>query len=318
MALNHCLSTRRAHRFLPLYILLTMFLMIPVSAQEFIPLWPDNSIPNSPTPIIQDSIANDRIYKVGMPGVWAFFPSVQENKSVAVIICPGGGYQRLAYNAAGLQMAKWFNTFGVSAFVLKYRLPNTPHLQNRQIVPLQDAQRAMRLIRANAARWGIAPDKIGIFGTSAGGHLAALLGTCREDVSSIHDSLDALSYRPNFLILVSPVIDLGRYAHVGSRENLLGPNPTNDLINQFSPQLHVSSWTPPTFLVHAFNDPAVPVRNSLLFYQALLDSAIAVSFHEFPQGGHAIGLRDNPGSTALWTSLCELWMNEMGFLSGKK
>jgi acetyl esterase/lipase len=311
-------SQSRAIQILLLNILIAMFSSIPSSAQEFIPLWPKGTIPNSNGCIMEDSIANDRIYKVGVPGMWAFFPSVQENKGTAVIICPGGGYQRLAYNASGLQIAKWFNTFGVNAFVLKYRLPNTPHLQNRQIVPLQDAQRAMRIIRANAQRWGILTENIGIFGTSAGGHLAATLGTQSEDVSSMKDSLDKFSFHPNFLILISPVIDLGKNAHVGSRENLLGPNPTEELINKFSPYLQVSSRTPPSFVVHAFNDPAVPVRNSLLFYQALLDSNVSVSFHEFPQGAHSIGLRDNPGSTELWTNLCEMWLKEMGFIPQKK
>jgi len=306
-----------AFQFLPYYILITIFIFVSASAQEFIPLWPKELMPNSKGMIIEDSIANDRIYKVGLPGMWAFFPSVQANKISAVIICPGGGYHDLSYNAAGFQIAKWFNTFGVNAFVLKYRLPNAPNLQNRQIVPLQDAQRAMRMIRANATRWGILEDKIGIFGTSAGGHLAALLGTHVEDVSSIEDSLDKVSFRPNFLILISPVIDLGKYAHVGSRENLLGPDASKELINIFSPHLHVTSGTPPSFVVHAFNDPAVPVRNSLLFCQALLDSNVSASFHEFPQGAHTIGLRDNPGSTELWTKLCEMWLIEMGFISGK-
>jgi acetyl esterase/lipase len=311
-------SQLRAFQFLSYYFFITIFIVIPVFAQEFIPLWPKDFMPNSKGMIIEDSIANDRIYKVGIPGMWAFFPSAQENKKAAVIICPGGGYHHLSYNAAGFQIAKWFNTFGVNAFVLKYRLPNAANLQNRQIVPLQDAQRAMRMIRANTARWGILEDNIGVFGTSAGGHLAALLGTHLEDVSSIKDSLDKVSFRPNFLILISPVIDLGKYAHVGSRENLLGPDASKEVINKFSPYLHVTTATPPSFIVHAFNDPAVPVRNSFLFYQALLDSNVSASFHQFPQGAHTIGLRDNPGSTELWTKLCEMWLNEMGFISEKK
>jgi acetyl esterase/lipase len=300
---------------LSLYLFLTNITQ--ASAQEFIPIWPEKSMPNVKGAIGEDSIANDRIYKVGIPGIWAFFPSKQENKGAAVLICPGGGYERLAYNASGLQIAKWFNTFGVNAFVLKYRLPNARNIQNRQIVPLQDAQRALRIIRANAARWGILNNKIGIFGTSAGGHLAAALGTHLKDAASIEDSLDTVSIRPNFLILISPVIDLGKYAHAGSRENLLGHDASKELINKFSPHLHVTAATPPTFLVHALNDPAVPVRNSFLFYQALLDSNVSVSFHEFPQGAHSIGLRDNPGSTELWTKLCEMWMYEMGFISAK-
>ena len=206
----------------------------------------------------------------------------------------------------------------MNAFVLKYRLPNAPNLQNRHLVPLQDAQRAMRFIRAHATHWRILPDKIGIFGTSAGGQLAATLGTQMEDVSSIGDSLDQASFRPNFLILISPVIDLGKYTHSGTRDNLLGPHPSKTLIEKYSSHLQVTSATPPSFIIHALNDPAVSLRNSVLFYQALLDSNVSVSFHEFPLGAHNIGLRDNPGSTELWTNLCEMWLNEMGFISGKR
>src|SRR5205085_581638 len=159
---------------------------------------------------LTDSIANERIYRVGTPGMYAFFPSSAENKGAAVIICPGGGYERLAYVISGTQLAKWFNAIGISAFVLNYRLPNSPDLKQREIGPLQDAQRAMRIIRSNATKWGIKPDKIGIQGSSAGGHLATLLGTHTEDVSAIHDSLDKVSFRPDFMILVSPVIDLGK------------------------------------------------------------------------------------------------------------
>jgi acetyl esterase/lipase len=297
---------------------LTIIISVPAFAQEFIPLWPKGFIPNSTTVTIEDSIAHERIYKVGVPGMWVFTPPAQENKGTAVIVCPGGGYDHLAIHAAGFQIAKWFNTFGVNAFVLKYRLPNAPDLQNRHIVPLQDAQRAMRYIRAHAVHWRILPDKIGIFGTSAGGQLASMLGTQLDDVSSIGDSLDKASFRPNFLILISPVIDLGRYTHSGTRDNLLGPHPSKTLIEKYSSQLQVTSATPPSFIVHALNDPAVPVRNSVLFYQALLDSNVSVSFHEFPLGAHTIGLRDNPGSTELWTKLCEMWLNEMGFISGKR
>jgi acetyl esterase/lipase len=283
-------------------------------AQEFIPLWPAGKMPNSKGMKIEDSIANDRIYKVGLPGMWKYLPSVQENKGAAVVICPGGGYERLAYNAAGLQIAKWFNTFGVNAFVLKYRLPNSPDLKERQIAPLQDAQRAMRLIRANAVHWGINPDNIGIFGTSAGGHLASTLGTHLEEVSAIDDSLNKFSFRPNFIILISPVIDLGKYAHVGSRDNLLGLNASKELIDKYSTHLQVTSATPPSFIVHADNDKAVPLRNSILFYQALVENNVSASFHVFPQGAHSIALRDNPGSTELWTQLCEMWLKEMRFI----
>ena len=289
-----------------------------VSAQEFIPLWDKNKMPNSKGTKLEDKIENERVLQVGTPGMYAFFPSLQENKGAAVIICPGGGYERLAYIISGTQLAKWFNSMGVSAFVLKYRLPNSPDLKERQIAPLQDAQRALRIVRSNAEKWSIKPEKIGVIGTSAGGHLAATLGTSTEDVSAIGDALDKIAFDPNFIILVSPVISMGIYAHAGSRKNLLGENPSKDSIEKYSAELQVKSTTPPTFIVHAFDDKAVSVRNSLMFYEALLDKTVSASIHIFPQGGHAIALRNNPGSTDRWTNLCEMWLVEMGFIQAVK
>jgi acetyl esterase/lipase len=286
----------------------------PEKFAEFIPLYPKGKMPNSKGMNLKDSIANERIYRVGTPGMYAFFPSSQENKGAAVLICPGGGYERLAYVISGTQLAKWFNAIGISAFVLNYRLPNSPDLMQREIGPLQDAQRAIKIIRANAGKWGIKTDKIGVQGSSAGGHLATLAGTHNDDVSIIHDSLDTVSFHPNFLILVSPVIDLGAYAHAGSRKNLLGDNPSQELASKYSTQNNVTEKTPPTFIADAFNDKAVPPMNSLLFYKALLEHNVSTSFHVFPQGGHAIALRNNPGSTEQWTNLCEAWMIEMGFI----
>ena len=285
-----------------------------VQAQEFIPLWPAGKMPNTKGMRLKDSINNERVYQVGVPGMFAFFPSLQENKQCAVIICPGGGYHHLSYQISGFQLAKWFNTMGIAAFVLNYRLPNSPDLAHREIGPLQDAQRAIRIIRANAARWNIQQNRIGIMGVSAGGHLAASLGNSVEDVAAIGDSLNATSFHPDFTILVSPVITMGDYAHKGSRENLLGNNPAKELVDKYSMELQVKPTSPPCFIADAFNDKGVDPRNSLLFYQALLDKNISTSFHVFPQGGHNIALRNNPGSTQLWTTLCEQWLAEMGFL----
>ena len=281
---------------------------------EFISLYPEGKMPNSKGLMVKDSIANERIYRVGTPGMYAFFPSAQENKGAAVLICPGGGYERLAYVVSGTQLAKWFNTIGISAFVLNYRLPNSPDLAQREMGPLQDAQRAMRIIRANAGRWNIALNKIGIMGVSAGGHLAASLGNSTGDVTAISDTLSNVSFLPDFMILVSPVITMGPYTHKGSRENLLGNNPSKELIEKYSMELQVKPTSPPCFIADAFNDKGVDPRNSLLFYQALLEKNISTSFHVFPQGGHNIALRNNPGSTQLWTVLCEQWLVEMGFL----
>jgi acetyl esterase/lipase len=279
--------------------------------QDFIEIWPKNNIPNSKHLKLDDSIANERVYRVMHPGMYAFFPGKQENKGAAVVICPGGGYERLAYIVSGLQLAKWFNTMGITAFVLNYRLPNSPDLKQREIGPLMDAQRAIRYIRANAVKWGIKPDKIGIMGSSSGGHLAASASTIGDDVSAIKDNLDTVSYKPNFTILVSPVISLSTtYAHAGSVKNLLGPGASDEIKKKYSLDLQVTPATPPCFIVDAVNDKTVSPINSLLYYQALLQNKVPVSFHAFPQGAHSIALRNNPGSTELWTKLCEMWLIE--------
>lgn len=301
-----------------IFFSLILFLStMPLAAfsQEFIPLWDAGKMPNSKGIALKDDIRNERVYQVGTPGFYAFFPSVQENKGAAVLICPGGGYERLAFQISGVQLAKWFNSIGVSAFVLNYRLPTSPDLKQREIAPLQDAQRAMRAIRASAEKWGIKPDKIGVLGTSAGGHLAANLGTAAEETAKTGDDSDKQTFAPNFMILISPVISMGEYAHATSRKNLLGANPPKELIEKYSLEKQVSAATPAAFIVHAADDKAVNPRNSLLFYNALLDRNVSASLHIFPHGGHAIALRNNPGSTETWTNLCEMWLIETGIIA---
>lgn len=287
-------------------------------AQDFIPLWPVGKMPDSKGLHLKDSIVNERAYQVSVPGMYAFFPSKDDNCGAAVVIYPGGGYSHIALNLGGFQLAKWFNTLGISAFVVKYRLPNSPDAVKSELAPLQDGQRALQIVRANAKTWNIQKNKIGAMGTSAGGHLAALVGTAEEDITSLKDSIDENSFEPNFMILVSPVIDMGEFAHKGSRESLLGKNPSNELIKKYSPQNNVTDKTPPCFIADAFNDKTVQPINSLLFYQALLQQKISTSFHVFPQGGHAINVNNTPGSTSFWKELCEAWLKEMGFISFEK
>jgi len=293
-------------------VLVFAFLLVlasqPVSAQAFIPLWETGTMPNSRGMTLEDKIQNERIEQVGVPGMSAFFPSSQENTGAAVLICPGGGYARLSYAVSGTQLAKWFNSMGVSAFVLNYRLPTSPDVKEPHLAPLQDAQQAMRVIRSRSGMWGIKPDRIGVLGTSAGGHLAATLGTSSDDAAAA----------PNFMILVSPVISMGEYAHAGSRTRLLGASPSPQLIEKYSVERHVTSATPPAFLVHALDDKVVSVRNSLMFAGALVEKNVSASLHVFPGGGHAIALRNNPGSTETWTRLCEMWLVEMGFITPVK
>ena len=298
----------------PIAFLILSVFILNVSAQEFIPLWEKGKMPNSKGMELKDDIRNERVYQVGTPGFYAFFPSRQENKGAAVLICPGGGYERLAYQISGIQLAKWFNTLGIAAFVLNYRLPNSPDLKQREIAPLQDGERAMRIIRANAEKWQIKPDKIGVLGTSAGGHLAANLGTATEDLAKINDAFDQQSFAPDFMILISPVITMGEYAHATTKKNLLGENPSKELIEKYSLEKQVTAMTPKAFIVLAADDKVVNPRNSLLFYESLLDKNIPAGFHVFPNGGHAIALRNNPGSTGLWTELCEMWLIETGII----
>lgn len=287
------------------------------SAQEFIPLW-QKVMPNSKGFEIKDSVSNERAYRISKPGMYAFFPSKDDNCGAAVVIFPGGGYTHITLNLSGFQLAKWFNTLGMSAFVVNYRLPNSPDLIQRELGPLQDAERALQIIRANAFKWGIQKNKIGVQGTSAGGHLASLVATTIDNVTSVKDAIDTFSFNPDFMILISPVIDMGKYAHKGSRESLLGPNPTSTMIEKYSTQNNVTAQTPPCFIADAFNDKTVMPQNSSLFYQALLDKKVSTSFHVFPQGGHAINVNNTPGSTELWKQLCEMWLKEMGFISFEK
>lgn len=289
-----------------------------LKAQEFIPLWPKNKLINSKGLNLKDSIVNERVYQIIHPGMYAFLPSKDDNCGAAILIFPGGGYQHLTNNLGGFQLAKWFNTLGISAFVVDYRLPNSPDLIQREIAPLQDAERALKIVRANAIKWGIKPNKIGVQGSSAGGHVASMIGTSTSDFSIINDSLDAISFRPDFMILISSVIDMGKYAHASSKFNLLGSNASKESIDNYSTQNKVTVNTPPCFIADAFNDKTVQPINSLLFYKALLENNISTSFHVFPQGGHAIGVNNNLGSTDLWKPLCEAWLKEMGFIIFEK
>lgn len=299
--------------------LMLLFLSIAITqnvkSQDFIPLWEDGKMPNSKGLKIKDSIDNERLMEVAKPGIHVFLTSKQENKKVAVLIIPGGGYHHLAYQISGFTIAKWFNTLGINAFVLSHRLPISPNVTQSEIVPLQDAERAMRIIRANAVKWEIDSNKVGVMGSSAGGHLAASLATIQDDFAKVNDSYDTFSFQPNFSILVSPVIDMGSFAHKGSRENLLGKQPSAEMLNKYSLQNQVSKYTPPTFLVHAYNDKSVLPNNSLLFYSALVAKNIPSTLHIFQQGGHAIAINNNPGSTSQWIDLCESWLKEIGIIN---
>jgi acetyl esterase/lipase len=296
------------------YIGFGLLFCLAAQAQDFVPLWPAGKKPNSNGKKITDSIFNERIWRVATPGIYCFVVPKAENNGTAVLIVPGGGYERLSHLYSGFNLAKWYNTIGVNAFVLVHRLPHQQDLINKQLAPVQDAQRAMRLIRANALQWNIKTDKVGVMGISAGGHVASTVGTHTKDEASVSDTIDQYSFRPDFMVLLSPVISMGKWAHGGSKKNFLGADTTKANIENYSGELQVTAFTPPTFLVHAQNDSTVKVQNSLLFYQSLVEKKISASLHVFPQGGHGIRLDENPGSTEQWLTLLEAWLKEMNFI----
>jgi acetyl esterase/lipase len=248
------------------------------------------------------------------PSIEVRLPSRGNATGRAVIVCPGGGYSGLAYDWEGTDMAGWLNSRGIAAIILSYRLPVDVDLAHEKwLVPLLDAQRAIRLTRSHAADWGIDPAKIGIMGFSAGGHLASTAGT-RFDAGDPEaaDPVERLSSRPDFMILVYPVISFSTVAaHSGSRRNLIGEDPPEELVNRYSNELQVTAETPPTFLVHAADDGAVPVQNSLLFYNALLANNVPSELHVYPHGGHGFSFAFDKGRVQDWTHLCARWMSEL-------
>ncbi|HTL67645.1 MAG TPA: alpha/beta hydrolase [Lacunisphaera sp.] len=251
---------------------------------------------------------------VSNPSIEVRLPARGNATGQAVVVCPGGGYGGLAYDWEGSDFAGWLNSHGIAAVVLTYRLPVDGDVAHQKwLVPLLDAQRAIRLTRAHAAEWGINPAKVGIMGFSAGGHLASTAGT-RFDAGDANaaDPVDRLSSRPDFLILVYPVISMQKgVTHGGSRNNLLGENPPDELVTRYSNELQVTDQTPPTFLVHAGDDPAVPVQNTLLFYDALLKHKVPAELHIYPHGGHGFSFGFEHGHLRDWTDACAHWLSEL-------
>ena len=280
-------------------------------SQEIIKLWPDDAIPNAIAGAqITEKSETDangilRISNVTVPTITAYLPSKEKTNGAAVMICPGGGYGILAASHEGSDVARWFNEMGVAAFVLKYRLPDPQIMNNQQEVPLMDAMQGMTLIRQNAARYGIDSEKIGVMGFSAGGHLAATLATHYHRGPQANEKA-----KPNFTILLYPVITFGEKAHTGSRDKLLGKlNTSPDMVAYYSNELQVTSQTPPTFLVHSEDDKAVPVENSINYYLACLKNGVPAEMHLYPTGGHGYGMRTAKfGSLNTWPEACKAWL----------
>ncbi|MES2416580.1 MAG: alpha/beta hydrolase [Bacteroidota bacterium] len=253
-----------------------------------------------------------RVSKVTAPTLAVYLPAKDKSNGTAVIICPGGGYGILAIDKEGFAVAKKFNELGVTAFVLKYRLPSDLIMEDKTMGPLQDALQAIYLVRKNAAVWKLDPNKIGVMGFSAGGHLAASLTVHYNDMKI--ENQENINLRPDFSILIYPVISFGTVTHAGSVKNLLGENPTQVQRNYFSAQNYVSATTPPTFLVHANNDNSVPVKNSILFDEALVKFKVPAEMHLYQGGGHGFGL-NNPTTKDDWFERLKNWMESNKFLT---
>jgi acetyl esterase/lipase len=281
--------------------------------QPPIPLY-THGVPNSkPTPpTYKEYYGSDSfLFKVSIPTITPYFPDKDKANGTAVIICPGGGYAGLSMDNEGWSIAKAFNKIGVTAFVLKYRLPSDSIMIDPTIGPLQDAQRAVQMIRKQAAELGIDPNRIGIIGFSAGGHLASTAITHFDRV--VIANADNISVRPDFGILLYPVITMGPKTHTGSKENLIGKNASPELMDLYSNEKQVTANTPPTFLVQAEDDDVVPVENSLLFYHALLKNKVQAEMHLYPAGGHGFGLHNRTTKDEWFDRLTE-WMDANGWL----
>lgn len=251
-----------------------------------------------------------RISLVQTPSIDVYLPAGSNATGQAVVICPGGGYGILAYDWEGSDPARLLSARGIAAIVLKYRLPNSKSNITPHLTPLLDAKRAIRTVRANAAKWNIRKDQVGIMGFSAGGHLASTLATHFDaGVATAADSIERQSSRPDFAVLVYPVISMSKpIMHAGSRNNLIGASADTALTQLYSNELQVTGETPPTFLVHATDDKAVPVENSLLFYQALKENGVPAEMHIYPTGGHGFGLAIGKGYLETWTDRLVDWV----------
>jgi acetyl esterase/lipase len=294
-----------------------LFLLLPIAitmkAQQIteIPLY-KNKIPNSITTankehsVFEDNIT--RIAKVSIPTLTIYKPAHANGKGI--IICPGGGYSILAFDYEGTKVAKELNKWGVTAFVLKYRLPDATIMIDKSIGPLQDAQQAIRLVRANAKQWGVHKNNIGIMGFSAGGHLASTAAT-HFNFKADSANTDTTSARPDFAVLIYAVISFdSTIAHQGSVHNLIGANAIAEKILFFSNEQQVTSATPPSFLIHAGNDDGVPVANSIRYYEACIKNNVPAEMHLYPKGGHAFSM-NNTTTDDKWMERLKNWMNRL-------
>ena len=246
------------------------------------------------------------------PSLTIYLPEQAKATGVGVVVCPGGGYQMLAMDHEGRQVAEWLNSLGIAAFVLKYRLGPRYH----HPVEMEDGQRAMRFVRFHAKDYGVAADRLGLWGFSAGGHLASTVGTHFDRGNpGAADPIDRESSRPDFMVLAYPVISFTTvYVHKGSMRNLLGDNPDPALAQNLSTELQVTPQTPPTFLFSTDTDEGVPAENSVLFYLALRKNHVPAEMHIFARGPHGVGLAQKDPALSVWPTLLANWFRAQGIL----
>ncbi|MEL0456480.1 prolyl oligopeptidase family serine peptidase [Flavobacteriaceae bacterium SZ-1-7] len=304
-----------------LIIILILGITINMFAQnKEIPLWEKvpNSIENGDYKenFRLDNEGNpNAIRNVSTPTLKIFLANNNKTDNAAVVICPGGGYGVLSHIKEGDKVAEWLNSVGVSAFVLKYRLPSDLIMENKTIGPLQDVQEAIRTLRRNAKEWNLNPNKVGVIGFSAGGHLASTASTRYNDEVYNHDGISA---KPDFSMLIYPVISMeDGITHNGSKVNLLGKNPSKELIEKYSNEKQVDKNTPPTILIHATDDGAVPVENSINYYMALKENKVPAEMHIYENGGHGFGL-GRFGTHLNWPKACEEWLIANKFVPEKE
>jgi acetyl esterase/lipase len=253
---------------------------------------------------------NGSITKVTQPTLTIFLPDNNKSNGTAIIVIPGGGYSGLAFNHEGVDVAKKFADAGVAAFLLKYRLRSDLIMEDRSIGPLQDAQRAIQIIRERAGEWKIDTSKIGVIGFSAGGHLASTFGTHYK--KALIDNKSNVSLRPSFMALIYPVITMGELTHGGSKRNLIGQDATADQVNLYSNEKQVDANTPPAFLVHAQDDKVVPIQNSLMMYEAITKAGAKAEMHLYQAGGHGFGM-NNKTTPDQWFDHCINWLKANQF-----
>ena len=280
-------------------------------AQETFPLY-EGVIPAAIPGKNEEAInASGHVEKISQPTITVFRSAKAKQDGAAVIIFRGGGYWINAIQHEGFDVAKRFNEAGITAFVVKYRIPNDKTMTNRETGPLQDAQQAIHIVRSRAKEWNIDPNQIGIMGFSAGGHLASTAGT--HFTKPVNPALKNANVRPDFMILVYPVISfMEGVGHMGSREQLVGKSPAQEKIDLSSHDLQVTKQTPPTFLIHASDDDAVLPENSIRFYQSLIKNNVPAELHIYSKGGHGFGM-NNPTTDEKWMDRCLSWMRASNF-----